>query len=390
MPLSHPFGAEFLNQEWPLLLEACSFPLNKGKLAALAEKIRNEDSLFRLAEEHGVIAHFANALSAIPASPLPRALIDSLRSRHRSQLLFTLSMTAELFRILELFQQSGIDSIVVKGPVLSLRAYGDPAARQYVDLDLLVRHLNIQRAAEILLAAGYESKVPTEAIAEGRIPGEYLFRRAGTKIVFELHTERTFRYFPRPLPIHEYFQRRTTLPLDGHPVPALSAEDEFVLISIHGAKHFWERLMWISDIAAMVHNHPEINWPEIRKYATKVGAERMVRVALLLAEKLLGVPVPSEYCQEVAEDSTCASVVQDICEWLPYAGYAAPPLKQRALFRFRMRGRVLAGAGYLTRLSLSTTEEDWTKSAESRRSGLGDMLRRPFRLAKKYRRDPDA
>lgn len=373
-----------------MLLEACSFPLNKVKLAALAEKIRNDDSLFRLAEEHGVIAHLANALSAIPAPPLPRALIDSLRSRHRSQLLFTLSMTAELFRILELFRQSGIDSIVVKGPVLSLRAYGDPAARQYVDLDLLVRHLNIRRAAEILLAAGYESKVPTEAIAEGRIPGEYLFRRTGTKIVFELHTERTFRYFPRPLPIHEYFQRQTTLPLDGHPVPALSAEDEFVLISIHGAKHFWERLMWISDIAAMVHNHPEMNWLEIRKYATKVGAERMIRVALLLAEKLLGVPVPSEYCEEVAEDSTCASVVQDICGWLPYAGYAAPPLKQRALFRFRMRGRVLAGAGYLTRLSLSTTEEDWTKSAESRRSGLAEMMRRPFRLAKKYRRDPDA
>jgi hypothetical protein len=190
--------------------------------------------------------------------------------------------------------------------------------------------------------------------------------------------------------MNEYFERRTTLILDGHEVPALSAEDEFVLISIHGAKHFWERLMWISDIAAMVHNCPELNWMAVRKYATKVGAERMVRVALSLAERLLGVAVPAEFREEVDADSTGENLVRDIREWLPYAGFATPPLKERALFRFRMRGRFLAGARYLTRLSLSTTEEDWAKSTEARRSGLTEVMRRPFRLARKYRRDPDS
>jgi hypothetical protein len=387
---TNPFGNDFLVQEWPLLVEACAFPRDEGKLVDLAARVTNFDSLFLLADEHGVIAHLAGALSGIAGAQLSAKFVELLRSRQRTQLLFTLSMTAELFRMLELLRQAGIETIVVKGPVLSLRAYGDPAARQYVDLDLLVRNVDIKRAAEILVAAGYESKVPEAAIAEGMIPGEYLFRRTGTKVIFELHTERTFRYFPRPLPIHEYFQRQTTLTLDGHAVPALSAEDEFVLISIHGAKHFWERLMWISDIAAMVHNRPELNWLEVRKNAMKVGAERMVRVALLLAEEVLAVPVRGEFREEIAADSTCASVVRDICEWLPYAGYATPALKDRALFRFRMRGRMLAGASYLTRLSLTTTEEDWSKSAEARRSGLTEMMKRPFRLSRKYRRDPDA
>ena len=40
--------------------------------------------------------------------------------------------------------------------------------------------------------------------------------------------------------------------MDGRDVPALSLEDELVLICVHGAKHFWERLMWTADIAAMV------------------------------------------------------------------------------------------------------------------------------------------
>jgi len=37
-------------------------------------------------------------------------------------------------------------------------------------------------------------------------------------------------------------------------------EDELVLICIHGAKHFWERLMWIADVAALISRQTAINW----------------------------------------------------------------------------------------------------------------------------------
>ena len=127
---------DFLVQEWPLLVEACAFPRDEGKLVDLAARVTNFDSLFLLADEHGVIAHLAGALSGIAGAQLSAKFVELLRSRQRTQLLFTLSMTAELFRMLELLRQAGIETIVVKGPVLALRAYGDPAARQYVDLDL--------------------------------------------------------------------------------------------------------------------------------------------------------------------------------------------------------------------------------------------------------------
>jgi hypothetical protein len=372
-----------------LLLQACSLPRDPAKISALAAGVRDEESLFRLADEHGVIAHLAAALSTVPDARIPAALLDSLRSRHRSQLLFTLSMTAELFRILELFRKSEVESMVVKGPVLSLRAYGDPAARQYVDLDLLVRHGDIRRAAEMLIAAGYECRVPAAAIRAGRIPGEYFFRRPNTDIIFELHTEDSFRYFPLPLPIEDYFQQRVFLPLDGQPVPALSAAHEFVLIAIHGAKHFWERLMWISDVAAMVHNRSELNWKKVRQAAADVGAERMVRVALLLSERLLGVRVPGEMKNDVTSDSSCSRLADRIEKWLPYAGSAAPSIGERAWFRFRICGNVSSGAAYLARLSFSTTEDDWASEAETT-SPFAEGLRRPFRLARKYRRNPDS
>jgi hypothetical protein len=256
-------------------------------------------------------------------------------------------------------------------------------------LDLLLRHSDIRRAAEILVVAGYQSRVPAEALVTEKIPGEYLFRRPATSVVFELHTERTFRYYPRPIPIEKYFQRKTVVALDGHPVPVLSLEDEFVLIAIHGAKHFWERLMWISDIAAMVHNHPELDWPRIRQGAREVGAERMIRVALLLAQHFLRVPVPQKMEDEVRSDARCAELLRAIESWLPYGGLAAPPLAERALFRLRMPGRFSVGVAYLTRLSFSPTEDDWSADPQAQRSRLVEMLGRPFRLAKKYRH-PDS
>jgi hypothetical protein len=369
-----------------LLLECCSLPRDLEKISALAAEVRDSDSLFRLAEAHGVIAQLATTLATIPNEQMSSLLLDSIRGRHRAQLLFTLAMTAELFRILDLLRKSEIESLVVKGPVLSLRAYRDPAARRYVDLDLLIRHADVRRAVESLIAAGYEPHVPAEAIRAGKIPGEYLFRLPKTQIIFELHTEKSFRYFPKPLPIEDYLQHKTSLILDGHLVPALSAEHEFVLISIHGAKHFWQRLMWISDVAAMVHNHPELDWKRICRSAVDVGAERMVRVALLLAERLLGMPIPEEMKSEVARDSAGSRLVRQIEAWLPYGGSAAPSIVPRALFRFRIRGNAFAGLGYLARLSFSTTEEDWSPGHAAPRSRFAEILGRPLRLAKKYRR----
>ena len=147
--------------------------------------------------------------------------------------------------------------------------------------------------------------------------------------------------------------------------------------------------MWISDVGAMVHNRPELNWKKIRQAAAEVGAERMVRVALVLSERLLGVGVPEEMKNDVAGDSSRWRLADKIEKWLPYAGGAAPSIGERAWFRFRIRGNVFSGAAYLARLSFSTTEDDWAPAAGAR-PPFAEGLRRPFRLARKYRRDNDS
>ena len=227
-----------------------------------------------------------------------------------------------------------------------------------------------------MIELGFEPDIPLDVIKAGKIPGEYLFKRPGTLQIVELHTERTFRYYPRAMPLETLLARQRRVPLDGREIPALSLEDEFVLNAIHGAKHFWERLMWVADIAAIVVRHPEIDWAKVRQSAEVVGAGRMLRVALQLAAILLQVPMPEQMAEEVRSDSTASHLCSQVARWLPGAGYDPPVLKERAIFRMRMRGG-LAGAAYLLRLSFFLPKKIGWKGAEGQRSGFWDSINAP-------------
>lgn len=382
-----PFAGKAFEREWKFLC-ACAAPaaLTADHLRALGASL-DWDLAMELAATHRVLGVLAARLKETSYPSVPAEAREKLQARVRSQHLFTLSMTAELFRILGEFERAGIESLLVKGPVVSLLAYGDPAVRSYVDLDLIVRHASILPATQIICGSGFESDVPEQAISAGKIPGEYLFTRPDTEQMVELHTEKTFRYYPRAMRIEDLFSRRRRVPLEGREVSALSLEDEFVLNCIHGAKHFWERLMWPADVAAMVVRHPEISWEHALQAARDVGAERMLRVALLLGEHLLGVPVPPAMAASTHADGTAKELVQQIEGWLPHAGHTPPTLPRRAMFRLKMGGGGLRGITYLLRLSFSPTEEDWGEGEQERSSRVWEAIKRPFRLIRKYGQD---
>src|SRR2546425_893794 len=376
-PLS---GSASFSSEWTVLLECASPSHDLQKLAGLLGPT-DWDRLIILAEEHGVIGHLAACLRKLEEDSVPPGIGQALADRRRAQVFFSLRLTAELFRLLESFASEAIGVLVVKGPVLAVQAYGDPAVRSYGDLDMLVRQRDIRRATELMSAAGYVAAVSLSAIDAGKIPGQYLFSKPDSKLIVELHNDRTLRYFPRRLPLEEFFARQIRVCVDGHDAPALSVEDELVLICIHGAKHFWERLMWVADVAGLVTRETGIDWGRVADLAKALGAERMLHAGLHLATNVLGAQMPRKAQATVKADAAAARLADQVCKWLPAAGWAPPSLFQRALFRMRMRGDFISGTAYLLRLSLSPTEEDWNADPEGKRHGILGALHRPFRLA---------
>lgn len=371
--------------EWQALLECARPHPDAPRLKELVEKPVDWPLLLALADEHGMLPLLAARLRGFDDTLVPPEVREKLREWQRAQMVFTLSLTAELFRVLERFAASGIEALVTKGPVLSTRCYGDAGLRQYGDLDLIVRGRDILRSTEAMIALGFEPKVPLNAIQAGKFPGEYVFTRPGAKLLVEFHTERTFRYHPRRLPVEMLFERQARVHCDGDDLPALSTEDELLLICIHGAKHFWTRLMWIADVAALV-SRQNVDWARAIFAAREVDAQRMLRLGLRLTADVLEAQLPGEIAGDVHSDEAAAGIAAQIARRLPSGDSAPLALFERAAFRMRMRGGFLQGAGYLLRILFSPTEEDWAQGAEAKRPWLLDTIARPFRLARKHGR----
>jgi hypothetical protein len=237
-----------------------------------------------------------------------------------------------------------------------------------------------------MIASGYQAAVPLSAVDAGKIPGQYLFSKPDSKLLVELHNDLTLRYFPRPLPLGDFFARQILVRVDTHDVPAPCVEDELVLICVHGAKHFWERLSCIADVAGLVAQQTKIDWERAAWAAKEVAAEHLLHTGLRLAIDVVHAELPEAVSSRVRGDAVAAKLADRALRWLPAAGYAPPGLLQRAAFRLRMRGNFFVAPAYLLRLSFSPTEEDWQAGSQLSHNRLMDVVRRPFRLARKYSR----
>lgn len=380
--------SEPTNAEWLALCAACSPVTESQQIAGVLQSRLNWEALVALAEDHGVLGHLAVALDSADAI-VSQEIRDRVREAQRVQAIHALRVTAELFQIVSLLKSEGFEIPAMKGPVLSVRAFGDPGRRRYGDLDFLMRHEDALQVTRLMRKAGYQAVVSPESIEAGKVPGQYLFLRPETRSVIEFHSDRTLRYFPRPLPIDDFYVRRAAVMIDGHSIPALAPEDEFILICIHGTKHFWERLLWIADVAALAAKSGALDWARVQAVGNAVGAQRMVHFSLRLVQKLFFVDVPTEMKVATEADTGLGKWCKRVEEWMPAGGNRPPSLATRAAFRIAMNGGGIVGANHLLRLTFSPTEDDWKPGTENRPTGIRDALLRPFRLARKYGKGSD-
>jgi hypothetical protein len=373
-------------KEWQMLLVCAAPNADAEQMRKLISGVDFQE-LLQLADEHGVSGLLAAQVRNLGPELVPTEAQEQLQEMRRRQLLASLGMTAELLALFERFARTGIEALALKGPVLSVQAYGDAGMRQFGDLDFLVRGRDIHRVTGMMIEAGYEAKVPLAAIEGGKIPGEYVFRRTRNRLLVEFHTGETLRYFPRKVDVEGMFLRQIRVRIDAHDVPALSLEDEFVMLCVHGAKDLWERLLWIADIAALPARQTSIDWRRTSALATEASVPRMLHVGLRLAADLLAAPLPEKIKAEVLEDAAAEKLAAQIATWVSAAGTQTPGIMERAMLRMRLCGGLIAGPLYLIRLSLSPTEADWSEGQEGMSGGAMDAIRRPFRLARKYGRD---
>jgi hypothetical protein len=361
--------------------------------APVREKIRqllssplDWDFLLLEARNQSVTPLVCHQLSLVGSDLLDPTQHKRLKETARGFALRNLFFSAELVTILNRFQSEGLQAIPYKGPVLAVEAYGDVALREFEDLDIVVRQREIPKANKIMTGLGYLPKFPGMVSANAAAllaPGEYGYRDESRHLMVELHTERTLRHFPLPADIDDLAMRLVAVPVGGHLLETFSPEDTFLLLSIHGSKHFWEQLSWIADLAAFVQAYSHLDWDQVFCRAQTMRAHRMVAVSLALTQRFFAAP-SQEVMARVESDWVANSIARRIEQRL----LARSAGKLGAIARFHLRRHMLEGRfeGWRYSLRLATQPSDDDFSAMPLPPVLAPLYAalRPLRLLRKY------
>jgi hypothetical protein len=372
------------------ILQACArtriSPETAARIRALIAGGIDWQQLDQAATAHGVASLVCSRLLADFSEIVP----DELRAPMRQQVTETaqrnLYMTAEMYRLANLFRSERMFAVPYKGPLLATQAYGNLAMRQFADLDFAIRQIDVPRAAAILEANGYKAVFGATPAEEGTRPthSEYQFVRSAGNVIVEMQTEITLRYFPRKLKFDALEKRLTTVLMADGEVLSFSPEDTLILLSVHGAKHFWERLMWIADISELSQANPAIRWDEVFSRAKKMGVSRALNLALYLAHRMLEAPLPDYVLAKVLLDHTARKLGDGICEQFSMSAQAQLPVFARFRFRVKSRDDLWAGLLFAMRLATSPTEPDRADvPLPERMSGMRRWLR-PVLLMRRY------
>jgi hypothetical protein len=291
-------------------------------------------------------------------------------------------LSGELRRLLKLFAAHEIEAIPYKGPALAAKAYGNIALRHFGDLDILVRQRDVLRVMELLVAEGYALHPPLNAVQQAlmlRTQCNLPFTRDGRRLIVEIHWRVSARLFSSPLEEETLWEHTGLDNFEGMTIKTLAPEDLLLSLCVHGAKHLWERLSWIADIAQLLEVYPNLNWPRLLEHARRSGTERMLLLGLYVAHDLLGAKLPARVAAQFEIDAGIARLAGQIYSRLFAEADAASGMSGYFLFQLKARRRLRDKFNYC-RYVVSPTEEDLTLLSLPASLSFVYYLLRPLRM----------
>jgi len=359
----------------------------------LVKKPLKWNAIFSVASENAIVPLLDRQLRATVPGLVPVSEMQRLNEANRANALRCLNLTAVLIEILRLLKAEGIAALPYKGPVLAVQAYGDAVLRQFEDVDILLRHRDMEKAHEIMRRLGFVPAIPEDMRPDFNspmVPGEYKYYGEARAAIVEFHTERTYRHFPVAPDLDELYRAGGWVSLSGHQVRTLSVEDTLVAICVHGSKDFWARLSWIADVSELIQSQPGLDWQRVISRAVSLRAERMLHAGLMLAARTFDTPLPEAVAGRLGKDARARTIAGEMQTSLLHSDSKL----RGAIGRFELRRRLVpgmfAGWHYALRLTMVPAEEDWRTMRLPARLGPFYFLLRPLRLARKYGRSHEA
>ena len=255
---------------------------------------------------HRVTGLVGRQLSARSWKNVPPDVVAAVSYYFGAMALHSKALSGELARVTSHLEAAGVPVVSFKGPTLALALYGNGVVRPSSDIDLLVPREEIRRAHELLRGLGYAHEVqlsPSQEREHLRRDSVFnLLRPAPEEIsalfpqgfAVELHWAITSPCLPFGFSFGSV--RDGLRPLGGRGELAagssLAPADLLLILAVHGAKHLWDRLLWLCDVAQLLERHPDLDWEALLAAARSREIERMMALCLALTRDVMGTVLP--------------------------------------------------------------------------------------------------
>lgn len=289
-----PAAAEsFIESLRPTLLSLLkAIPDDPAAFARAIEALagRNDPNVWQglvaCASQHGVLGVIDRPLTSQPQ--LPPDVREATERQIAIDQLWQEHMKRGLEDAVGTLAKAGVKACAMKGPALAARLYPPSTIRHCLDVDLLVRPADLDRAMDALTSAGYATETGVSATYRRLHAHHFGFSRPATAPI-ELHF-RAYAGFGVVLAADVLFDRAEPFQLnDTLSVLVPSPEDEFLYLATHAAGHSFIRLVWLYDLKLLIRRYPSLDWGRIASRASELGVAMPVAYTTRLLHDWLGV-----------------------------------------------------------------------------------------------------
>jgi hypothetical protein len=349
-------------------------------------------TLVREARREGLIPLVSRHIRELAPNGARSDILRDVGAEARANVFTSLTAAGELVAVISALRRIGVSAIAIKGPVSAELCYGDLGLRTFGDLDLLISPSEVPAVWAYLEEHGYLPRFALSTASRARLlrsHSELAFSTADGQRQIDLH----WSLLPQG---HSFtpgddgpFARRSAIRLGASEVPTLGLEATLLFLLLHGMKHQWQSLLWLTDVGELLRRHGELDWNEVMLWSAHPGRKRLVDVGLALVNALLGAPVPKWVLARGQSSPAVATITEAMARKLLLEPSSGQLGRLDAIFRLQyLRGmeRATDRLRFLHNAVLRPTPLEWQTVPLPPSLAPLYYLVRPLRLFWKYAR----
>lgn len=275
------------------------------------------DLFLSLVLKHRVIPLVYKTLHDLKIQSIPPYVMNFLKQEYEKNALKSLVLTGEMTKLIRLFRDRGVSSLVLKGAPLAEKIYQDVTFRMSKDIDLLVPWEDLSGAEKILLAAGYEKKTTGFALTPRQSRAclnkyhHHVYLNRELKTCVELH----WKMHQIDLKFSPFLINRRCIEVSGFSVPVLLDDEWVFFLMIHGSSHKWMRLHWLIDVERFF-KCTKIDWDKIMELAEHSQTNLIIHQTILILDEIFQPDFPDWLIKVALRDKKAGRLAGEVIKHL--------------------------------------------------------------------------